>query len=487
MTLASETHFGQSAKSLMTHTLNPYLFREYDIRGHAQIDLSEKATRAIARAFAQMLRQRGLLHVVVGRDCRLSSPSLFTWLTDELLAGGINVSDLGEVPTPAMYFATLMHESGTGIMITGSHNPAPDNGFKIVMQRESFFGEDLQKLRGVALEALEQASSEGPRGTLSLLPLLPSYHDWIVRRIQHARSSRRILLDCGNGMAGVVAPRLYRALGYEVETLYEIPDGRFPHHHPDPTVAANLTVLQDQCRRKHVVGLAFDGDADRLAVVDPLGGILSGEELLWIFARSILKKKRGAIILGDVKVSKEIFAAISRAGGVPYISKTGHSLIKSKMKELQAPLAGEMSGHLFFADRYFGYDDAIYAGARLLEILEEEHVESPTPLIADLPQRHTTAEIRIPCLDDDKRRVVQSVHDELERLGCVINALDGVRVEFDDGWGLLRASNTQPALVSRYEARTYERLVEIEALFQGALEKAQPHVPTQTVETPKTW
>lgn len=439
------------------------IFRQYDIRGVVDDDLTTEAAAAIGRGFAAYLARRGVRGAVaVGRDNRPSGERLRDALVAALTSCGVNVVDVGVVPTPLLYWSLSHLDVGAGIQITGSHNPPEYNGFKICVGTESVHGQEIQELRTLASGTTFPTGN----GTLRREEVIPRYVDDIVGRIGPLRRPPRVVIDCGNGAGALVAQSLFDRLGVHATYLFCESDGTFPNHHPDPTVVENLADLIAEVKRgRHDFGVAFDGDADRIGVVDSRGEIIWGDYLLLIFARDVLARtRRDQSIIFDVKCSQALPDAIAAAGGTPVMWKTGHSLIKGKMKELGAPVAGEMSGHMFFAESFYGHDDALYAAARLMRIVSESGgtLES---LIADVPRFVSTPEIRIDCPDDRKFAIVDAAVADFSRDHEVIG-VDGARVLFGDGWGLIRASNTQPVLVARYEARTPERLAEIRGEFE---------------------
>ena len=439
--------------------MSSHIFREYDIRGVAERDLTSEIAERIGRGIAELIGQSvgRAPRLAVGRDCRLSGPRIHAALTQGLLRGGASVLDVGEGPTPKLYFAVHHLETDGGVMITGSHNPAPDNGFKIMIGRGSFFGGAIQELRGLVQGP---ALPDKPGGSLEACDIDDAYVQKLVSGIKLGRMPK-VVVDGGNGAAGPLGLRSFAALGLSPTALYCDMDGRFPNHHPDPTVPENLSDLIARVRaEKADIGLAWDGDGDRLGVVDETGEIIWGDRLLALFAGPIIAAKPGATIIGDVKCSQTLFDHVEKLGGRPIMWKTGHSLIKTKMKEEKAAVAGEMSGHFFFADRYYGYDDAIYAALRMLELLTAQD-QPLSQLLSVLPKRHFTPEIRNDCPDDKKFQVIEGLRQALSDRGSV-NQLDGVRVTYDDGaWALVRASNTGPVLVLRFEAPSAERLSEI--------------------------
>lgn len=452
-------------------SINSQIFREYDIRGIADSDLSRESVRALGLGIGSHLQRLGARNLVLGRDCRLSSPRIFDELCAALLATGLDVIDLGVVPTPLVYFAIRHLKADAGVMITGSHNAAHYNGFKVCHGERSVFGAELQELRG-AIERGDFVTAAAP-GTLSAVDVVTPYLAYVESNAQVTRRGVRVVVDCGNGTAGPVALPLLRKLGFEVIELFPEMDGRFPNHHPDPTEEKNLVDLIRVVREtKAVVGLAFDGDSDRLGAVDENGEILWGDRLLMLFAREILKHEPGAAVVSEVKCSETLYADVAKHGGRPIMWKTGHSLIKAKMKEVHAAVAGEMSGHFFFAHRYLGYDDAIYAAVRLLELVCASDVPL-SMMLSDVPVTFTTPELRVDCPEDIKFEVVRRVTEQYRATHEIID-IDGVRVRFGEGaWGLVRASNTSPVLVLRFEALTDARLREIRAEMEAAVAAAR--------------
>lgn len=449
-------------------SFNRRIFREYDIRGIADKDLEPGVAVPLGRAMGTWLSQEGRRSAAVGRDCRVSSPRLHEAIVDGLRQSGLDVVDIGIVPTPLLYFAVHHLKVDAGVMITGSHNPAEQNGFKIVSGPSTIHGDEIQEIADV-LAAGKFATGSGKYREQDVLG---AYVDWVAKDIPEPLNIP-VVIDCGNGVAGVVAKRLYERLGAQVTELYGELDGTFPNHHPDPTVAENLDELVKTVKAKKTpLGIGFDGDADRIGVVDPTGRVLFGDELMVIYSRAILAKHPGAAIISEVKASGRLFQDVTKHGGRAIQWKTGHSLIKAKLKEEKALLAGEMSGHIFFADRYFGFDDAIYAGARLLEIVARTG-KTPAELIADLPPSVSTPEIRVDCPDETKFEVVAEAVKLLQAQKLSVNTIDGARVEFPDGWGLVRASNTQPVLVFRFEATTQERLETIREIVETAVRDAK--------------
>jgi phosphomannomutase / phosphoglucomutase len=457
------------------------VFREYDIRGVAERDLPDALVEDLGRAIAGMLgapRPDARPRLAVGRDCRLTSPRLFAALVAGATRAGADVLDLGVVPTPVLYFAAFELPIDGAVIITGSHNPAPDNGFKILRGKDALHGPAIQALA----EAIERGDlpDAGPagRGTVEQRDVVPAYLDHAASQLQLGGRRPRVVLDAGNAAGGPTAVALYRRLGFDVVPLHCEMDGRFPNHHPDPTVEANLADLVATVAREGAdLGLALDGDADRIGAVDRHGRVLWGDQLMILFGQAILREQPGATFIAEVKCSQALFDELGKAGGQVIMGKVGHSLIKARIKETGAALGGEMSGHMFFAHRYLGFDDGIYAGARLLELLS--HDERDLAALRDsLPQLINTPEIRVDCPDAIKFAVVAETTDRLRRLPEVraVIDVDGVRADFGDGWGLVRASNTQPALVLRCEAATAERLSAIRAILDAELGAARAHL-----------
>ncbi len=429
------------------------IFREYDIRGVADRDLSDDLAHAVGRGLGTMLRASGRpARIAVGRDCRLSSERLFAALSAGLVRAGVNVLEIGIGPTPFLYGSVFALDADGGVMITGSHNPGDENGFKVMRGKASFFGADIQALR-----KLIETDAYGPeeKGSVERVSTEDKYVDMVTSRIKLARTDVKFVVDAGNGAGGPLALRCMKKLGLDPDPLFCEMDGHFPNHHPDPTMPKNVAALIDRVKKTGArVGLAYDGDADRLGAVDANGDIIWGDKLLILFSRALLKETPGAAILGEVKCSQTLYDDIAKHGGRGIMWKTGHSLIKTKMKEEHALLAGEMSGHLFFADRYFGYDDAIYASLRLLEILAADP-RSIGEMLADVPTTFTTPELRVDCPDAIKFDVVKAITKRYEAAGNKVITVDGARIGFKGAaWGLVRASNTGPILVMRFEAES---------------------------------
>ena len=446
--------------------INPQIYREYDIRGVVDKDLTPEIVRRLGQGFGTHMANLGRKNLVVGRDGRLSSPVFGESLIEGLTSTGCNIVDIGICPTPVYYFSIFHLNKDGGTMVTGSHNPPEFNGFKVSVGKSTIFGEEIQNLGRL----IEKGDFVTGKGNFSNFEIIRPYQDYIKNNIQLGKKTR-VVIDAGNGTAGVVAGPLLRDLGCEVEELYCEIDGRFPNHFPDPTIPGNLKDLMDRVKKSHAeVGIGYDGDGDRIGVVDDQGNIIWGDQLMILFAREILKQQKGATFVAEVKCSQNLFTDIEKHGGKAIMWRTGHSLIKEKMKEEKAVLGGEMSGHIFFADRYFGYDDAIYASCRLIELLSKTE-RKLSQLLEDDPKTTITPEIRVECPDEIKFKVVEKVRDELRKTYSIVD-VDGVRVQFGDGWGLVRASNTQPALVLRFEALNEKRLQVIKQLVEEKVQEA---------------
>jgi phosphomannomutase / phosphoglucomutase len=452
--------------------MNPRVFREYDIRGNADRDLDDGFANDLGKAIGTHLKRAGAKKITLGRDCRVTSPRLHKALRQGLMSTGVHLIDVGVVATPLLYFSVFHFDADGGVQITGSHNPPEDNGFKILNGKSTIHGAEIQELR----KLVEARDFETGMGVVSDRPIEAAYIDMAASKIKLGPRRFKVVVDAGNGVGGTCVPLLQR-LGFDVTPLYIEPDGRFPNHHPDPTVEKNVADLKAKVAEVGAeVGIALDGDADRLGVVDAKGRIVWGDQLMILFARSILKEVPGASFVSEVKCSKAMYDEIAKAGGKAIMWKVGHSLIKEKMKEEKALLAGEMSGHIFFAHRYYGYDDAIYAAARLCELLTKD--EKPLADHVDgLPKLFNTPEIRYELSDEIKfdvvRRVVEHFKATAEKEGHTVVDVDGARVTWKDGWALVRASNTQAALVLRFEAETEPRLGEIRKKVEGALKKME--------------
>jgi phosphomannomutase/phosphoglucomutase len=453
--------------------ISPEIFRAYDIRGVVGDQLSDEVAYLLGRAIGTAVRHEGGRRTIVGRDHRPSGVHLGRELARGLSACGCDVVDIGVSPTPVGYWAIQRNDADAGVQVTGSHNPADYNGFKVSLGGGAIHGDAIAALR----RRIEHRDFVDGAGSIRRKAVMEAYIADLAGRLRRSDRRLEVVVDAGNGTAGLTAVPLYERLGYAVRPLHCELDGTFPNHHPDPTVEANLDDLRRELAARGAdVGLAFDGDADRIGVVDRDGTIIPGDELLIILARELLTELPGATIIGEVKCSQRLFDDVRRHGGVPVMGRTGHSLIKALMRELSAPLAGEMSGHVFFGHRYYGFDDAVYAGGRLLEILSRTG-QSLGEMLADLPRTKATPEIRVECPDARKFELVDRVRERFAAAasgeGFRVVDLDGVRVEWSDGWGLVRASNTQPSLVMRFEASSRERLQEIEERFERELAAAR--------------
>lgn len=443
------------------------IFREYDIRGIVGSQLTDETVATLGRAIGTFFIQNNAKRIAVGYDARESSPRFCKLLTDGFNVVGCDVLLIGMVPTPVLYHTVFTRGVDGGVMITGSHNPPDHNGFKICLGKGALFGSQIQEIKEIALAG--KFASVG--GSVETVEVLDDYCRDVVKNISIGGRKINAVIDAGNGMGGVTAVPVYRELGIEMTELYIEPDSNFPNHHPDPTVEENLTDIIAAVREKKAdVGIAFDGDGDRIGVVDENGRIIWGDELMVLLSRSVLEKQPGATIIAEVKCSQTLFDDIEEHGGNAIMWKAGHSLIKAKMKETGAVLAGEMSGHIFFADRYYGFDDATYVGARLLEILSQ--TDKPlSELLADLPKTFSTPELRVNCSDDEKFDVVKKVADHFAATHEVIT-IDGARILFEHGWGLVRASNTQALLVLRFEADSNAHLDQIRNEVEGVVAKS---------------
>ncbi|EJE52195.1 phosphomannomutase [Acidovorax sp. CF316] len=449
----------------------PAIFKAYDIRGIVPTTLNEEVALGLGRAFGTAARAEGQTTVAVGRDGRLSGPAMSAALIQGLVEAGMEVIDVGMVTTPLLYFAasTLCQ---SGIQVTGSHNPRDYNGFKMVLAGRAIYGEEIQSLRHTMEQENWQLSAGG---SVRHVDVLPAYRERITGDVKLARPLK-IVVDCGNGIAGATAPDIFRALGCEVIELFSEVDGNFPNHHPDPSKPENLRDLIAALQGSDAeLGLAFDGDGDRLGIVTRDGTNIFPDRQMMLFAQDVLTRVPGGNILFDVKCTQRLAPAIAAAGGVPVMFKTGHSLIKARMKELDSPLGGEMSGHIFFKERWYGFDDGTYAGCRLLEILSR-HAD-PSAVLNALPTSFSTPELNVSCSEGEPHRLTA----ELQALAAgsfsapaQVNTIDGLRVDWPDGFGLIRASNTTPVLVLRFEGHTEEALARIEAAMLAMLHKVKP-------------
>ncbi len=442
--------------------MNLNIFREYDIRGIVGEQLTDETVAMLAEAIGTFFRQNDARRIAIGYDARESSPRFCELLTTGFNQSGCDVVLIGMVPTPVLYHTVYTKEVDGGVMITGSHNPPDHNGFKICLGKATLFGSQIQEIKEIAIAGNFLSGS----GTVDTLRVLDDYCRDIVSRIDMGDRKLKAVVDAGNGMGGVTAVPIYRELGVALVELFTVPDSSFPNHHPDPTVTENLADLIDAVREtKADLGIAFDGDGDRIGVVDENGRIIWGDELMVLLSRSILEMLPGSTIIAEVKCSQTLFDDIEKHGGKPLMWKAGHSIIKAKMKETGAALAGEMSGHIFFADRFYGFDDATYAGARILEILSK--TDKPlSALFADLPKTYSTPELRVECADEIKFDVVAKIAEYFAREHRVIT-IDGARIVFEHGWGLVRPSNTQAILVLRFEADTENHLIDIRNIVES--------------------
>jgi len=445
------------------------IFKAYDIRGIVPITVTEAVAEGIGKAFGTVALAQGETRVAVGRDGRLSGPALSAALVRGLVAVGIEVIDVGMVTTPMLYFAASTACS-SGIQVTGSHNPRDYNGFKMVMGGRAIYGEDIQTLRKM-MEAESWLLSPG--GTVRNLNVLAPYTDRIVGDIKLARKMK-IVVDCGNGIAGASAPAIFRAIGCDVLELFSEVDGNFPNHHPDPSKPENLRDLMLALKNSDAeIGLAFDGDGDRLGIVTKQGNNIYPDRQMVLFARDVLTRVPGGTIIFDVKCSQQLAPSIEAAGGVPMMYKTGHSLIKARMKEVDSPLGGEMSGHIFFKERWFGFDDGTYAGCRLLEIVSR--APDANVVLDALPTSHSTPELNVSCAEGEPARLVaQAVALADFPAPAKLTTIDGLRVDWPDGFGLMRSSNTTPVVVLRFEGQTAEALHRIETAMLALLHKVKP-------------
>ena len=449
--------------------MNPSIFREYDIRGLAEKEFDKEFALLLGKVHGTMIGEAGGSRVSVGRDCRATSDQYAEAVIAGLISTGVRVIDIGVCPTPLLYFSLFHLNTDGGIEVTASHNPSDYNGFKLCLGKDTLYGEQIQEIR-VRME--QNRFIEKPGGKSEHYEIVPPYQQHLLNDVPRLKRSLKVVVDAGSGVGGPVAPPIFRHLGCTVWEIACTPDGSFPIHHPDPTVPENLRALIDKVRCEGAdLGIAYDGDADRIGAVDEQGNIVWGDELLVIFARDILQRNPHATIISEVKCSQRLFDDIVVHGGVPIMWKAGHSLLKAKLKETDALLAGELSGHMFFKERYFGYDDAIYASLRLLEIISNSG-EPFSALFADLPRTVSTPEIRIDCPDDRKFIIAERAQEYFRKHYDTIE-IDGVRVQFPEGWGLIRASNTQPALVLRFEAQSAEKLTEYRALVESKLKELE--------------
>jgi len=434
----------------------------YDIRGIADTDLNSEAVRLIAKAYGTIFKREGRKTVSLGYDMRVSSDRLQKAFEQGLLETGLDVINIGQVATPMLYFSIAHWKLDGGVMITGSHNPPEYNGFKLCRGVGSVFGDEIQKMKDMILKG----DLDSGTGKASKKSINDDYLNFLKDQFHFSRKMK-VVVDSGNGMGGLLSPKVLRELGCEVVEMYSEPDGNFPNHHPDPTQPKNLVdIIKKVKEEKADLGIAFDGDADRIGVVDSKGDIIWGDKLMVLYSRGILKKSPGAKFIMDVKCSKTLPDDIKKNGGIPIMWKTGHAIIKTKIKEENAALAGELSGHMFFNDRYFGFDDALYASCRILEVLDKAGDKTLPELLADLPKMYSTPELHIDTTDEKKFKIIEKAVAFFKKSYNVVD-IDGARVNFPDGWGLVRSSNTQPVLVLRFEAETEARLKEIQSLIES--------------------
>ncbi len=454
-----------------TPNLPDEIFKAYDIRGVIGRSLTPQLVYFIGKALGSEIIATGNPRIAVGRDGRLSGPALSEALIQGLISTGCHVHEIGLVPTGALYFAIEHLGTGSGVMVTGSHNPPDYNGFKMVIAGRTLAGDDIQRIK----HRIENGELHEGHGQREKHDILEAYIQRITDDVHLARPLK-VVIDCGNGAAGVAAPELFRRLGCDLECLYCEVDGRFPHHHPDPSQPENLQDLIDRVRERGAdIGLAFDGDGDRVGVIAPDGEIIWPDRQMILYARDVLSRHPGAEIIYDIKCSTHLGHAIEAAGGRPLMWKTGHSLIKAKLKETGAPLAGEMSGHIFFKDRWYGFDDGLYAAARLLEILARD----PRPvaeILAELPNMENTPELRLELPEGSQHAFMERLLAKAHFPDGRLTTIDGLRVDFDDGWGLVRASNTTPCLVIRFEGRDQAALERIQARFRALFQSLDPEL-----------
>lgn len=442
------------------------IFREYDIRGIVGEHLTDTTVETLGRAIGAFFHKNGTRRIAVGYDARESSPDYCELIDAGIRSFGIDTLLIGMVPTPVLYHTVFTRNVDGGVMITGSHNPPDHNGFKICLGENALFGPQIQQIKEIAIGEIPSGNGGGASVSVDVLP---EYRRDIISRVNLGDRKLKVVVDAGNGMGGVTAVPVYKELGVELVELYTEPDSTFPNHHPDPTVEENIADLMEAVRASNAdIGIAFDGDGDRIGIVDENGRTIWGDELMILLSRSVLSETPGSTIIAEVKCSQTLYDDIAEHGGTGIMWRAGHSLIKAKMKETGAALAGEMSGHIFFADRFYGFDDATYAGARILEILSRTD-KAFSDLLADVPKTFSTPELRVPCSDDIKFAVVEKIADEFAKTNDVIT-IDGARIGFDNGWGLVRPSNTQAILVLRFEADSEEHLRQIRERIESRVE-----------------
>jgi len=464
----NQQSISQAAEASMNNTMSPIppaeIFKAYDIRGIVGKSLTADYAELIGQALGSEAATRGVTSIAFARDGRLSGPELGQSLVKGILSTGIDVVDIGMVPTPILYFAAHQLTNGSGVMLTGSHNPPDYNGFKMVLAGDSLAEDSIQILR----KRIELNDFAKGKGNYSTVPMLDKYISRVTSDVKMKRPLK-IVVDCGNGVAGGVAPRLYKAMGCEVIELYCDIDGKFPNHHPDPSQPKNLVDLIEAVKvHKADLGMAFDGDGDRLGVISSDGNVIWPDRLLMLFASDVLSRNAGAQIIFDIKCTSNLTKVIWEKGGEPLMWKTGHSLIKKKMKQSGALLAGEMSGHVFFKERWYGFDDGIYSGARLLEILAAD-VKQPRVVFAGLPDSFNTPELQVQMREGANHAFIEKLLDNPDFGEANLTMIDGVRADYADGWGLVRASNTTPCLVLRFEGQTKEAMLKVQARFKQVL------------------
>ena len=449
--------------------VNQHIFRANDIRGVAYKDLTEEVVIKLGKSLGSEALERGVKDFVIGRDGRLSSPDMYEWLSGGVLSTGCNVINIGIVTSPMFYHSTFVLESASGVVITGSHNPGEYNGFKVVFNNQSTSSEEIVSLK----KRILNNDFKTGEGLCRDEDIKESYINEIISSVK-LNKQLNISIDCGNGSAGIIAKEVYERLGCNVRELYGDIDGQFPNHHPDPSKVENmLDLIKDVEENQSCVGLAFDGDADRLGVISPKGEIIYPDRQMILFANQVINESSAAKIVFDVKCSKLLPDEILKLGGEPLICKTGHTFIKQKIRETNAQLGGEMSGHIFFNDRWKGFDDGIYAGARMLEIIASEDTKD---IFSELPNMVSTPELNVPTSDEEKFYLVEEFIKKTDFSNAKIIDIDGIRVEYEKGWGLLRASNTSPVLVLRFEAETEDALNDIKGFFFENLKRIEPDI-----------
>jgi len=449
--------------------VNQHIFRANDIRGVAYKDLTEEVVIKLGKSLGSEALERGVKDFVIGRDGRLSSPDMYEWLSGGVLSTGCNVINIGIVTSPMFYHSTFVLESASGVVITGSHNPGEYNGFKVVFNNQSTSSEEIVSLK----KRILNNDFKTGEGLCRDEDIKESYINEIISSVK-LNKQLNISIDCGNGSAGIIAKEVYERLGCNVRELYGDIDGQFPNHHPDPSKVENmLDLIKDVEENQSCVGLAFDGDADRLGVISPKGEIIYPDRQMILFANQVINESSAAKIVFDVKCSKLLPDEILKLGGEPLICKTGHTFIKQKIRETNAQLGGEMSGHIFFNDRWKGFDDGIYAGARMLEIIASEDTKD---IFSELPNMVSTPEINVSTTDEEKFFLVEQFIKKTDFTNAKIIDIDGIRVEYEKGWGLLRASNTSPVLALRFEAETEDDLNNIKTIFYENLKRIEPDI-----------